>query len=409
MSAGGSRTVAITGMGAISAMGEGAGALWQALRSGTSGIRPLRHACAEELRVRIAAQVPESFDPAAHFPERLLPMLDRTAQFALFAANEAIAQSGLDLADAALAARCGVVVGTGVGGETTHDEQNRRLYAEKARRLHPLTIVRIMANAPASLISMAHGLHGPAFVVSSACASTNHAIAQAVMMIRAGMADVMLAGGADACLSFGVLRAWEAMRVLASDDCRPFSANRRGLVLAEGAGMFVLESLAHARARGATILGVVAGVGMSADAGDIVAPDVAGGVTAMRLALADAGLEPAAIDYINAHGTGTPTNDVSETRAIHEVFGAHARRLAISSTKSMHGHALGASGALELVAVLGAMRESLVPPTINLDVPDPECDLDYVPNQARPLPVAAALSNAFAFGGLNAVLALRAA
>lgn len=409
MSAGGSRAVAITGMGAISAMGEGAGVLWQALRSGTSGIRPLRHAYAEELRVRIAAQVPESFDPAAHFPERLLPMLDRTAQFALFAANEAIAQSGLEFADAALAARCGVVVGTGVGGETTHDEQNRRLYAEKARRLHPLTIVRIMANAPASLISMAHGLHGPAFVVSSACASTNHAIAQAVMMIRAGMADVMLAGGADACLSFGVLRAWEAMRVLAGDDCRPFSANRRGLVLAEGAGMFVLESLAHAQARGAAILGVVAGVGMSADAGDIVAPDVAGGVAAMRLALADAGLEPAAIDYINAHGTGTPTNDVSETRAIHEVFGAHARRLAISSTKSMHGHALGASGALELVAVLGAMRESLVPPTINLDVPDPECDLDYVPNQARPLPVAAALSNAFAFGGLNAVLALRAA
>ncbi|MBW7930521.1 MAG: beta-ketoacyl-[acyl-carrier-protein] synthase family protein [Gammaproteobacteria bacterium] len=409
MSVGGSRAVAITGMGAISAMGEGAGALWQALRAGTSGIRPLRHAYAEELRVRIAAQVPESFDPAAHFPERLLPMLDRTAQFALFAANEAIAQSGLEFADAALAARCGVVVGTGVGGETTHDDQNRRLYAEQARRLHPLTIVRIMANAPASLISMAHGLHGPAFVVSSACASTNHAIAQAVMMIRAGMADVMLAGGADACLSFGVLRAWEAMRVLAGDDCRPFSANRRGLVLAEGAGMFVLESLAHAQARGAAILGVVAGVGMSADAGDIVSPDVAGGVAAMRLALADAGFEPAAIDYINAHGTGTPTNDASETRAIHEVFGAHARRLAISSTKSMHGHALGASGALELVAVLGAMRESLVPPTINLDAPDPECDLDYVPNQARPLPVAAALSNAFAFGGLNAVLALRAA
>lgn len=409
MNADSSRVVAITGMGAISALGEGAEVLWQGLRSGESGIRSLRHPYAEELRVRIAAQVAESFDPATHFPERLLPMLDRTAQFALFAANEAVAGSGLTFGDATLAARCGVVIGTGVGGETTHDEQNRRLYAEKARRLHPLTIVRIMANAPASLVSMAHGLHGPSFVVSSACASANHAIAQAVMMIRAGIADVMLTGGADACLSFGVLRAWEAMRVLATDTCRPFSANRRGLVLAEGAGMFVLESLEHARARNAPVLGLVAGVGMSADAGDIVAPDAAGGALAMRLALTDAGLDPKAVDYINAHGTGTPTNDVTETRAIHEVFGAHAQRLVVSSTKSMHGHALGASGALELVAVLGAMRDSVVPPTINLDVPDPECDLDYVPGQARRMPVRVALSNAFAFGGLNAVLALRSA
>lgn len=401
-----SRAVAITGMGAISTFGEGAPALWTALRAGTSGIRPLRHAYADQLRLKIAAQVPESFDPAAHFSGRMLAMLDRTAQFALFAANEAVAQSGLDLAREN---GVGVVVGTGVGGETTHDEQNRRLYAEQAKRLHPLTIVRIMANAPASLISMAHGLHGPSFVVSSACASTNHAIAQAVMMIRAGIADVMLSGGADACLSFGVLRAWEAMRVLASDDCRPFSRGRRGLVLAEGAGMFVLESLAHARARGADIMGLVAGVGMSADAADIVAPDAAGAASAMRLALVDAGLEPADIDYINAHGTGTPTNDVTETRAIHEVFAEHGRKVAVSSTKSMHGHALGASGALELVAILSAMKEGLVPPTIHLDDPDPACDLNHVANTARAMQVDAALSNAFAFGGLNAVLALRAA
>jgi len=403
------RAIAVTGMGAISAFGEGAGVLWQGLREGRSGIRPLRHERAADLRVRIAAQVPDGFDPAAHFPERLLSLLDRTAQFALFAANEAVAQSGLDFRAGGLTARSGVIVGTGVGGETTHDEQNRRLYGEKASRVHPLTIIRVMANAPASMISMAHGLRGPAFAVSSACASTNHAIAQAMLLIRAGVADVMLAGGAEACLSFGVLRAWEAMRVLADDSCRPFSANRRGLVLGEGAGMFVLESLAHARARGAGILGLLAGAGMSADAGDIVLPDVAGGTAAMSLALADAGLAPADIDYINAHGTGTPANDPTETRAIHQVFGAHAQRLAVSSTKSMHGHALGASGALELVAVLGAMREGVVPPTINLDQPDPACDLDYVPNQARELRVRAALSNSFAFGGLNAVLAVRAA
>lgn len=403
------RAIAITGMGAISTFGEGAGVLWDALRAGRSGIRPLRHERAADLRVRIAAQVPESFDPGTHFAERLLPMLDRTTQFALFAANEAVRQSGVDLRVPDLAARSGVVVGTGVGGETTHDEQSRRLYGEQASRVHPLTIIRVMANAPASVISMVHGLHGPAFAVSSACASANHALAQAAVLIRSGMADVILAGGAEACLSFGVLRAWEAMRVLADDACRPFSASRRGLVLGEGAGMFVLESMHHARARKARILGVLAGVGMSADAGDIVAPDPAGSAAAMRRALVDAGLSPGDVDYINAHGTGTPTNDPAETRAIHDVFGAHAPKLAVSSTKSMHGHALGASGALELVAVLGAMREGVVPPTLNLDVPDPACDLDYVPNEARRLRVAAALSNSFAFGGLNAVLAVRAA
>lgn len=403
------RAIAITGMGAISTFGEGAWVLWDALCAGRSGIHPLRHERAADLRVRIAAQVPESFDPGKHFAERLLPMLDRTTQFALFAANEAVRQSGVDLRVPDLAARSGVVVGTGVGGETTHDEQSRRLYGEQASRVHPLTIIRVMANAPASVISMVHGLHGPAFAVSSACASANHALAQAAVLIRSGMADVMLAGGAEACLSFGVLRAWEAMRVLADDTCRPFSASRRGLVLGEGAGMFVLESMRHAHARKARILGVLAGVGMSADAGDIVAPDPAGSAAAMRRALADAGLSPADVDYINAHGTGTPTNDPAETRAIHDVFGAHAPKLAVSSTKSMHGHALGASGALELVAVLGAMREGVVPPTLNLDVPDPACDLDYVPNEARRLRVAAALSNSFAFGGLNAVLAVRAA
>ncbi|MDQ6648446.1 MAG: beta-ketoacyl-[acyl-carrier-protein] synthase family protein, partial [Pseudomonadota bacterium] len=400
-----SRAIAITGMGAISPFGEGAETLWQGLRSGSSGIRPLRQERSAELRVRVAGQVPESFDPTAHFSERLLPMLDRTSQFALFAANEAIAQSGLDFKTGNLAQRTGVVVGTGVGGETTQDEQSRRLYADNATRVHPLSIIRLMTNAPASQISIAHGLRGPSFAVASACASTHHSIAQAAMMIRTGLIDVAVTGGSEACLTYGALRAWEAMRVLADDCCRPFSANRRGLVLAEGAGIFVLESMSHARQRGATILGELAGFGMTADAGDIVAPDSRGAAAAMAQAMIDAGLAPQDVDYINAHGTGTLANDVTETAAIHAAFGTHAARLAISSTKSMHGHALGASGALELVAVLGAMRDSIVAPTANLDKADPACDLDYVPNTARAMSVGAALSNSFAFGGLNAVLA----
>jgi nodulation protein E len=401
--------IAITGMGAVSAFGEGAALLWQGLREGASGIRPLRHAETDRLRVRVAAQVPESFDPVRLFDERVLPMLDRTSQFALCAAKEAIAQSGLDFAAAGLGNRTAVVIGTGVGGETTQDESSRRLYAENAQRLHPLTIARVMANAPASQISMAYGLRGPVFAVSSACASSNHAIAQAALMIRAGLADVAVTGGTEACLSYGVLRAWEAMRVLADDTCRPFSADRRGVVLGEGAGIFVLESMDRARARGATVLAELAGVGMSADAGDIVAPDPAGAAAAMALALADAGLQPQDVDYINAHGTGTPANDPAETRAIRQVFGAHAGRLAVSSTKSMHGHALGAASALELVAVIGALRDGIVPPTANFTRPDPACDLDYVPNTPRRVPVRAALSNSFAFGGLNAVLALKQA
>lgn len=401
------RRVAITGMGAVSPHGVGAEALWQGLREGRSGIRPLRHPDAGRLRVKIAAQVPESFDPTAGVDERTLPLLDRTSAFALHAAREAITQSGIDFSGAGLAARTAVIVGTGVGGETTQDEQSRRLYGENAQRAHPLTIVRLMTNASASHISITWGLRGPTYAIASACASANHAVIQAAQLIRYGLADAAITGGTEACLTYGALRAWEAMRVLADDDCRPFSADRHGLVLAEGAGIFVLESLEHARSRGATILAELAGSGMTADATDIVSPSADGAAAAMTQAMADAELGPQDIDYINAHGTGTLANDVTETRAIHLAFGAHASRLAISSTKSMHGHALGASGALELVAVLGAMRDGVVPPTINLEQADPACDLDYVANVARQMPVRAALSNSFAFGGLNAVLALK--
>ena len=404
-----SRRVAITGMGAISPLGVGAEALWQGLREGRSAIGPLHHPDAERLRVKVAAQVPDSFDPAANIDERTLPMLDRTSEFALHAAREAVAQSGLDFRQGRLGLRTAVIVGTGVGGETTQDEQSRRLYGENAARAHPLTIVRLMTNASASHISIAWGLRGPTFAVASACASANHAIIQAAQMIRWGLADVAITGGTEACLTYGALKAWEAMRVLADDTCRPFSINRRGLVLGEGAGIFVLESMEHAQARGATILAELAGSGMTADATDIVMPSADGAAAAMRQALDDAGLAPQDVDYVNAHGTGTQANDVTESRAIRLAFGAHAERLAVSSTKSMHGHALGASGALELVAVIGALRDSLVPPTANLDQVDPACDLDYVPNVARPMPVRAALSNSFAFGGLNAVLALKRA
>ncbi len=295
------RRVVITGMGAISPLGVGAETLWQGLREGRSAIGPLRHPDAERLRVKIAAQVPDSFDPTANIEERTLIMLDRTSEFALHAAREAIAQSGLDFSQNGLGVRTAVVVGTGVGGENTQDEQSKRLYGENSPRAHPLTIVRVMTNASASQISIAYGLRGPTFAVSSACASANHAIIQAAQMIRYGLADAAITGGTEACLTYGALRAWEAMRVLADDTCRPFSINRRGLVLGEGAGIFVLESLEHAQARGATILAELAGVGMTADATDIVMPSAEGSSAAMSQALADAGLKP------RMSTTSTPT------------------------------------------------------------------------------------------------------
>ncbi len=398
-------------MGAISALGFGAKALWQGMRDAHSAIAPLvvptNGADGSEagIRMKVAAQV-RGFDPEAHFEAGQLVLLDRVSQFALLAADEAVAQSGLAFNEVN-ASRSAVVVGTGVGGEVARDEQSRRLYRDNAQRVHPMSIVRIMPSAPASQVGIRFGLKGPGFAVSSACASSNHAIAQAALMLRHGLADIALAGGTEACFSLPGIRAWEAMRVVADDTCRPFCAQRRGLVLGEGAGMFVLEEMAHARARGAHILAELAGFGMTSDAGDIVAPSAHGAAEAMRLALDDAGLAPGDIDYINAHGTGTQLNDSTETRAIHLVFGEQAGALAVSSTKGVHGHALGAAGALELVAAIRALRDQTVPPTANFIDHDPECDLDYVPNVARDMPVRAVLSNSFAFGGLNAVLALR--
>ncbi|MDR6672756.1 beta-ketoacyl-[acyl-carrier-protein] synthase family protein [Xanthomonas sp. 1678] len=403
------RRVVVTGMGAVSALGLGADALWRGMCEGRSGIAALASPDPQSaLKMRVAATVPGFAPQAAQLGGIAPGQLDRMTQMALVAACEAVAQSGLAL-DGAGAARAAVVIGTGVGAELSRDEQSRRLYREQAERLHPLTIVRSMNNAPVSQISIAFGLRGPAFAVSSACASANHALAQAALLIRHGLADVAIAGGSEACLSLPLIRAWEAMRVVSDDTCRPFCAQRSGLVLGEGAGIFVLESAAHAAARGAVALAELAGFGLGADAHDIVAPSADGAAAAMRLALQDAGLQAQQIDYINAHGTGTLANDRGETQAIRQVFGAHADALAVSSTKAVHGHALGAAGALELVAAIGALREQTVPPTANFLDADPECDLDYVPNQARAQAVRAVLSNSFAFGGLNAVLALRAA
>jgi nodulation protein E len=400
--------VVITGQGCVSALGLSAAHTWDGMRRGCSGIGPLTRVPPSDGRVSVAAEL-KGFVPTDHFDAKRLQLLDPVSQYAIVAAREAVRQSGLDFAAQDIALRTAVVIGTGVGGETTHDESMRRLYADGNPRVHPLSIVRSMSSAATSQVGLEFGVRGPSFSVASACATSNHALAMALMLLRTGAADVALAGGTGACLTRGLVKAWEAMRVLAEDTCRPFSAGRRGLVLGEGAGVFVLETEDHARRRGARILAELAGAGMSADAHDIVMPDAAGSARAMRAALLDAGLGPQDIDYINAHGTGTQANDSTEIRAIHEVFGDHARALAVSSTKSMHGHALGAGGALELVAVLGALAEGTVPPTSNYQGPDPVCDLDVVPNVARQRPVRAALSNSFAFGGLNAVLALRRA
>ncbi len=402
------RRVAITGMGAVTALGHDAVATWAAMREGRGGIGPIANIPTDLLNFKIAAEV-HGFDPAAHIEAKKLPLLDRVSQFALVAAREAVAQSGLDFRVGNRGERSACIIGSGIGGEGSHNEQSRRFYADNNPRLHPLTILRVMANAPACHVGIEFGLRGPSFAVVSACASANHAMAQAADMIKNGKMDFAVTGGSEACVTVTTMKAWEAMRVTADDTCRPFCKQRRGMVLGEGAGIFVLEEWEHAKARGANILAEFAGSGMTADAVDMVFPAQATVARAMELALVDAGLKPEDVDYINAHGTGTPANDPTETKAIRQAFGAHAGALAVSSTKSLHGHALGAAGAIELVAAIGALRDGVIPPTANFIDPDPECDLDYVPNTPREKSVRAALSNSFAFGGLNAVVALKRA
>ncbi len=398
----GPRRVAVTGLGVICALGHNLSEVWTELREGRPAIGPIRSVDVSQLRFQNGAEV-QRYDPASHFEPGQADLLDRFAQFALIAAREAVRDSGIGLTPR-LQEATAVVCGSCVGGQSTQDAGFVDLYRQDLGRVHPLSIPRIMANAGASYISMEFGTTGPAYTISTACSSANHAIGQAFRMVRAGEVELAIAGGSEAPFSFGLLKAWEAMRVVAPDTCRPFSRDRRGLILGEGAAMLLLEPLEAAEARNAKIYAEIVGFGMSSDAHHVTQPTVEGPVRAMRAALRDAGVPPERVGYINAHGTGTPGNDPTETRAIREVFGAHADRLAVSSTKSLHGHALGAAGALEAVATVLALREGIIPPTANFTAPDPECDLDVVPNRARQASVECALSNSFAFGGLNAVL-----
>ncbi len=400
--------VAVTGIGSISSLGHNVGEIWAALEAGKSGIAPLTQAPLDQVNIKIAAEV-KNYDETKRFDERELLVYDRYTQFALLAAREAVADAGIDFKkDAALGLETAVIVASGVGGWSTIDQAFYFLHKLGKPRAHPLTIPRMMISAAASQISMKFGLKGPAFCVSSACSSSNHALGEAYWMIRTGRARAALAGGSEAEISLTSQRSWESLRVMASDTCRPFSKDRKGMVIGEGAGILVLERLDDAKKRGAKIYCEIAGYGLSADAGDIVMPDADGAARAMRQALETSGLGPDDVDYINAHGTGTQLNDATEVKAIKAVFGAAAKKLMVTSTKSMHGHALGAASALEAVATAKAIEQGVVPPTANYVGPDPDCDLDHVPNTARKAKIRAAFSNSLAFGGLNAVVAFKA-
>ena len=404
----------MTGLGIVSPLGNDEQAFFDGLGNGRSAIRRIEAPFAARLASPIAASV--NFDGSAHFPPPKLRMLDRFSQFALVAAAQAMAGAALQL-DAEARARTGVFIGTGNGGSHIIDDGYHALYADDATRLPPFTVLMAMQNAAAAWIGIEHALSGPNLTWSTACSSSAVAIGEAWRRIRDGEANVILAGGSEAPLNFGTLKAWEALRTMASEDpadsaasCKPFARDRSGLVLGEGAAIVVLEDWEHARQRGAHIRGELLGYGLSTDNQHITRPTVDGQARAMQLALASAGLSPGSIDHINAHGTGTLANDATETAAIKQVFGERAFQIPISATKAMHGHLLGAGAAVELVATLLAMERDVLPPTINLVQRDPECDLDYVSEGARSVQgVEIAMSNSFAFGGTNAVLLCGAA
>ncbi len=397
--------VVITGAGTINPLGHDVPSTLDAMREGRCGIGTLDIRDIDRLAVQIGGQV-KDYDEADHFNRQQIALYDRFTQFTLLAARQAIAQAGLSFSGE-IADRSGVVLGTSGGGLNTQDDNYRAVYEDGKNRVHPFIVPKLMNNAATSHVSMEFNLRGPSFTVSTACASSNHAMAQAFQMVHGGVAPVMITGGSESMLCFGGIKAWEGLRVMSKDACRPFSATRNGMVQGEGAAVYVFEAYDHAVARGADILAEVAGFAMSSDAADIVMPSRQGAARAISGALKDARLNPEDVGYINAHGTGTAANDKTECAAVSDVFGAHADRLMISSTKSMHGHLIGGTGAVELLACIMALRDGVIAPTIGYEEPDPECALDVVPNEAREARVTAALSNAFAFGGLNAVLALR--
>ena len=398
--------VVITGTGVVSAFGNGTDAFWHGVSTGTSAIRSLSSTYVAPIRFNQGAEY-VGYVPEEHFEAKDLNFMERFAQFAVMAAREAIASSGIEFTPE-LRETAAVIAGSCLGGRPIEETGYWELFHNGRNRVHPFTIPLSMSNAGASHICMEYGIEGPSYAISTACASATHAIGQAFWMVRSGAAPMAITGGSEAPFFLGNLKAWEAMRVISKDTCRPFSAERSGLVLGEGAAMLVLETLDHALARGARPLAEIVGFGMSADACHITQPAATGAIRAMRAALRDSGLAPEQFGYINAHGTATEVNDRIETAAIRETFGAHADKLAISSTKSMHGHALGAAGALEAVASILSLRCGTLPPTANYLTADPNCDLDVIPNEPRKAHVEACLSNSFAFGGLNAVLAFKA-
>jgi nodulation protein E len=400
------KRVVITGAGTINALGHNVPQTLEAMREGRCGIGSLDFRDVDRLAIKIGGQV-RDFNADSEFNRQQMSLYDRFTQFTLLAAKEAIGQSGLTFTGD-LAATSGVVLGTAGGGVSTWDDNYRAVYEEGKNRVHPFVVPKLMNNAAASHVSMEFNLKGPSFTVSTACASSNHAMAQAFAMVRSGMSTAMITGGSESMLCFGGVKAWEGLRVMSKDACRPFSANRNGMVQGEGAAIFVFEEYEHARARGADILAEVSGFAMTSDAADIVMPSKHGAGRAIAGALKDARINPEEVGYINAHGTGTAANDKTECAAVADVFGRYADDLMISSTKSMHGHLIGGTGAVELLAVIMALRDGVIAPTIGYEEPDPECALDVVPNTAREAQVDVALSNAFAFGGLNAVMALRA-
>lgn len=399
----GHRRVVITGIGGICALGGDSDSIWSSMKEGRDGCRPLS-IITRDLKIGVGCGIVD-YPEDDGIDKRQGLTMSGISRISVIAARQAMAQAGLE-AGGFDPRRSGAVVGVGIFGTDAVDQSYVDVFLEQKKRTHIFTVPRVMPSGPSGHVSIAMGLEGPVFGVTSACASGNHAFISAVDQIRLGRADVMLAGGAELALVYGPLKAWESLRVLARSVCRPFSADRDGLVLGDGAAMAVLESYEHAKARGAHILAEIIGVGLSADASDIVNPTVEGPSAAMRNCLEDAGISADQVDYINAHGTATQANDQTETRAIRQVFGSAADTVSVSSTKSMHGHCLGASSAIELIACVNAIREGVIPPTINYTTPDPLCDLDVTPNVAREKGVSITISNAFAFGGTNAVIAL---
>ena len=406
----GARRVVVTGMGVVTPIGHNVQDFWAGLKRGQSGVSPLEGFPLEDLKILIAAQI-KDFDHRARLKhakrDKIIMHADRYSWFAAAAADEAVRQSGLEFPlENPYRAAC--IIGSGAGGLTTYEIAYRDLFIHNKRATHPLTLLRIIGSSASAHVGIEYGIKGPTFATCSACSTATHAIGIARDYIRNNLVDVAIAGASEAVINYGTMKAWQALHVLSPDGCFPFAKKRNGTVLGEGAGILVLEEYEHARKRGATILAELIGYGMTSDSKDMVNPDVEGPREAMRLALEDAKIGPADIDYLNAHGTATTINDKNETNAIKEVFGQHAYKLAISSTKSMHGHPLGAGGGIEAVACIKAINEGWVPPTIGLDEPDPECDLDYIPNVGRDMKVRFAMSNSFAFGGLNAVLVFAA-